>query len=218
MNSISNQLSAISLRLSNRPYTDEFVLHPSTDPRSFDVRVRECSQCDDFWTWAVHIVQKFISYIRSWFYENEALINDAFEPYEAKFTILYFFHIFGESRVRRICNKGGIQVEEKLQADRPFSRGDIEKIFLGIAEICQQDIQELFSEIHSTDCSSIRFLDKQQSELVKSTFCSIDNLNECTKEHVDTLLSILSPFATEDDTFLRNISKIDLRNIRKPLI
>ncbi|MBB64676.1 MAG: hypothetical protein CMO81_06385 [Waddliaceae bacterium] len=193
--SISQELNEITQTLNNAQYTHRLVVEKDQEG-CFHPKLR-CS-----------ISNFFPSYIRNNFYSKELKEN--------KETLEYFFRVFGKSRVFRIGDRYGVNFQKKYDNGEGVSRTDIEKLFVGSADLRIEDVNELFLRIKSPEVHEVLFLNKEQTSDLKKEFSSIkitspveDSFVNESKEKLERLIDLLIPFANVSDVFMGNLPNIN---------
>lgn len=108
----------------------------------------------------------------------------------------YLASLFGHKRLQRILERANI--EEKETAS--LSGTEVATFCAHAAEVYEADLQELLLEIISGG-ETIRFLDKEDSRRLRDDFRGVHTLDECSKEHLEAMFSILIPSNTISSIF-----------------
>jgi len=129
------QISDLSTALQWAHSMDSVAVRPSGDS------VRVVVLDESLYGRMRRLVEGAIYSVCSWAgYAVEA--PDGVQPSDAKDTREYFEQVFGARRILRMYQRSGIEVE-----GRGFIREDVEKLFIGAAEVRIEDLEELFFEL-----------------------------------------------------------------------
>ncbi len=129
---------------------------------------------------------------------------------ENRAPIDYFHQVFGKRRIERICTRYGLQIERNHLWGRPLRKRDVEQLFLGLAEVFYEDIQDLHAQVNGTqpvDGSLAQEVVKESASLKGSA------IEELTKENYGNLYKKLVPFTKIEHIFLNSLPDFGFRAV-----
>lgn len=116
----------------------------------------------------------------------------------------YISTLFGRKRFERISERAGIDL--RYRNENFLTRWELEAFFVHAAEVFEEDLQELLSEVRDRD-AKIRFLSEDDSILYRKEFGEAGCLNDCSKEQFEKLFSLLIPYKSIDALFSKSVSR-----------
>jgi hypothetical protein len=134
--------------------------------------------------------------------EKYSLWKHLFSPRNSASTKAYFQKVFGERRVERLFATMG---------RGPWvSKGDIQKLFVSLGELCEADFEDLLALICSSN-PRIRYLSETETTTLRRQFQTISKIQECSKEQLNLFYQLLVPFARLEDIFFDHLPDCEIR-------
>lgn len=158
----------------------------------------ECRVENTFWHWISYLFTWWLPFLFCFYSQSFADDN--------RRTIDYFLDTFGKERMERISERYGLNLFERRRRGDSLTKGDLEAIFLGIADVRFADFETLFGQIKGGD-PSIGSLSKELSQSLRDEFQDKTSLRDLSKRDIDVLWGILAPFSRMQTIFCNRAYK-----------
>lgn len=129
---------------------------------------------------------------------------------ENRKTIKHFYALFGYRRMDRISKRFNLNLRERMSAGKALTRGDIEKIFAGIAEVRIEDVEELVQIVQGREKGDLGTVEELAHEMLQEAFRG-KVVTDLTKGDMDALYRYLVPFDKMETIFLNNTPRFTFR-------
>ncbi len=116
-------------------------------------------------------------------------------------TLSHFYTLFGKERVQAVSNRLNLFLDHKQLYGLPLHRFDLEKLYLGLADVRMQDIQMLFEAIVKGNRQVAPYLKEDLREQLAAQWDS-KTVKDLTKPEWDLLYRLAIPFATFEQASL----------------
>lgn len=163
----------------------------------------ECRVENTFWHWISYIFTWWIPFLFC-FYSKEFVE-------ENQQTFEYFFDAFGKDRIERISDRYGLDLMERYRRGDSVTKGDLEAIYLGIADIRFEDLETLLEEINGPK-QFVAHLNQEFTDQLRGEFTGKKTVYDLSKRQIDVLWGMLSPFSKMETIFFQRPWKSFVRN------
>lgn len=126
---------------------------------------------------------------------------------ENRRTIQYFYKVFGQRRVAAISERYGLSLDNKYARGISLTKREIKKLFVGVADVRGEDLEQLFREIKLAPFR-LRHLNPHQTADLFRRFEGKSKLRELDKADYDALYAVLIPFSKIEHIFLNKVPRI----------
>ena len=144
-----------------------------------------------------------------------SLTSNVFDSYkkENRDTIDYFYKIFGKSRVQNISQQFQAEIETKRNHDLPITKGDIERIFAGVAIIYKEELGQFFTELKRTEpqkellhlsSDDVKTLKNEIQQFQQKSFDDLE-FDDLNNQSLKKLYAAMIPFDSIETIFLGNL-------------
>ena len=146
----------------------------------------ECRVENTFWHWVSYLLSWMLPFLFCFY--SQSFID------ENRRSIDYFLDTFGKERMEKISERYGLNLLDKRRRGDSLTKGDLESIYLGIADVRIDDFEKLFEKIKGVN-PRIEHLDEKLSESLREELKGAASLRDLSKRQIDVLWGILSPFS-----------------------
>lgn len=152
----------------------------------------------------ITVVTKAFESLLSWFLGTPiVLLHREKEQKDLTSTVTHLKELFGSRRVERSLEWCGINAQNLFDDGLRLSKQEITMLLDSFEVITTDDIEELLSELNSSQ-SSVRNLETETLEKLRHQFQGKTSINSCSSEEIQTLEKILLPFTCTEDQFINS--------------
>jgi hypothetical protein len=131
-------------------------------------------------------------------------------------TIDYFYKVFGERKIEILSEKYNLEISYKRQWGLPITKGDVEKIFAGMASVYYEDLEIFFDEVkRNHGKEGYRHLSSEDVYALQELFGD-RHFSHLNNEELKILYHKMIPFEDVETIFLGKPPEEVFCNSHKP--